>query len=82
MEELSKLLPLPNDVITQMDSNSRLRVASCFFRMKMLMASKRNAGVGETRRNVVAMETKGQVEGPSLYADMVQELITEVIYVL
>ena len=72
MDELAELLPLPLDVSGQMDYNARLRIALCYFRMKMFMAAK---------TSIAAMETKGNADsgaGPNLQPDMVQELITEV----
>ena len=40
MKELADELPFSKDVISQVDYNSRLRLALCFFRMKSLLPKK------------------------------------------
>lgn len=42
MKDLAEELPFSKDVISQVDYNSRLRLALCFFRMKSLVPQKDN----------------------------------------
>lgn len=43
MKDLAEELPFSKDVVSQIDYNSRLRLALCFFRMKLLTGDKKNA---------------------------------------
>lgn len=40
MKELGDELPFPNDVMSQIDYNSRLRLALCYFQMKSITQDK------------------------------------------
>lgn len=42
MRDLAEELPFSKDVVSQIDYNSRLRLALCFFRMKMLTGTKKD----------------------------------------
>ena len=76
MQDLATELPFTKDVVNQVDYNSRLRLAMCFFRMKHLMyqESKNERGDEDGCNSVVSCDKK-----PPLFREgMLQSLITEV----
>lgn len=46
MKDLADELPFSKDVVSQVDYNSRLRLALCFFRMKSVAPQKETTSTG------------------------------------
>ena len=88
MDDLTRVLPFPKDVVAQLDYNSKLRLALCFFRLKALIGSDPTttdengmgiegceSGYGSTGMSLAVQER----QIPSVFPHgMVQNLMTEV----
>lgn len=91
MEDLTSVLPFPREAVSQLDYNSRLRLALCFFRLKtMVEGSGEMAGGGgtsETQQGVAADNGKQIVKRkfvpdmkPALFQPgMLQDLMSEAL---
>ena len=71
MTDLADALPFSKDVVSQVDYNSRLRLALCFFRMKSLLETK---GDEEFSKSVTEYEEKPL----NFYSGMLQDFMIEV----
>ena len=69
MSDLAQELPFSRDVISQVDYNSRLRLALCYFRMKSL-----SGDTGAVKKEVMEIKEKPAF----LQLGMLQDFMTEV----
>ena len=69
MSDLAQELPFSRDVISQVDYNSRLRLALCYFRMKSLSGE-----TGAVKKEVMEIKEKPAF----LQLGMLQDFMTEV----
>ena len=72
MSDLAQELPFSRDVISQVDYNSRLRLALCYFRMKSLSGE-----TGAVKKEVMEYKKKPAFPQPG----MLQDFMTEVLCV-
>jgi len=74
MSDLAQELPFSKDVISQVDYNSRLRLALCYLRMKSLMERSESSKMEEEKKEVMEYKEKPTL----LQHGQLQDLMAEV----
>ena len=91
-KKIEQVLPFPSDVVSQLDYNSRLRLAVCFFRLKTMTDSEddvpsytngsQTQSSSDSREQIVKKKFVTDKKPVLFQPGMLQDLMSEVSVIL